>query len=66
MVCVSFSIDVAVLASADELGVDVETAARTGVATAVRTARLARGHVADETSPEVVDAGWERVEAWGE
>lgn len=62
----TFTLDADLAERARALGVNVSAAARGGVAAAVRAAMAAHDRQAYERLPEVVEADWDDVEAWGE
>ena len=62
----TFTLDESLAAQARRLGVNISSAARDGVAHAVRTALAERDRAAYERRPESVDSFWTEAETWGE
>lgn len=62
----TFTLDEDLAAQARALGVNISSAAREGVAAAVRTALAERDRQAYLDRPETVDPDWAAAEAWGE
>lgn len=62
----TFTLDAELAARAHRLGVNISSAARRGVAEAVREALLQSDREAYLKHPERVDAFWAESEAWGD
>lgn len=60
----TFTIDDSLAARARELGLNISTAAREGVAAAVRAALVNPDRAAYESRPERPDTFWDEAEAW--
>lgn len=61
----TFTLDEALAEQARELRVNVSSAARAGVAAAVRDASAKADRAAYLRSPETVDEDWAGAESWG-
>jgi len=62
----TFTLDQTLAEQARRLGVNISSAARNGVASAVRAALAERDREAYERKPESVDSFWDEAETWGE
>ena len=62
----TFTLDRSLAEQARQLGINISSAAREGVATAVRTALAQSDRAAYERHPEQPDTFWNEAEAWGD
>lgn len=62
----TFTLEESLAEQARRLGVNISSAARDGVASAVRDALAARDRAAYADKPERFDSFWSEAEAWGE
>ena len=62
----TFTLDEALAAQARRLGVNISSAARDGIAAAVRSALAKADRAAYSEKPERVDPFWGAAESWGE
>jgi len=62
----TFTLDRSLAEQARQLGINISSAAREGVATAVRTALAQSDRAAYERHPEQPDTLWNEAEAWGD
>lgn len=61
----TFTLDESLVEEARRLGINISSAARNGVAAAVRDALAASDRAAYERQPEDADSFWADAEAWG-
>jgi post-segregation antitoxin (ccd killing protein) len=62
----TFTLDASLAEQARRLGVNISSAARDGVAAAVRAALAQADRMAYQERPEKVDQFWVELEAWGD